>query len=186
MERIEERDLYLKMLSDLVNQRRTLTEEILLVRRHLAKLDEEIETHKEYMSATEYINLRLSIKKELEVEMRKQVKDEIEEEQQDSQEIVEEDKEIFSKDEISNSRYSDNSNKIKLDKSIETLAAITVSYLRDAVIPVSKDDLKDYLEENRNTTWKSKSFSQLLWKMKEYDARIINSSRGYYQYEEGI
>jgi hypothetical protein len=178
VDRIKEREMYLEMLGDLVKQRRVLTEEILMVRNHLTKLDQEIEQHKEYMSAAEYINIRNSIRKELEVEMRQQVKQEIEAEQKP---VVEEVQSVIPAQEMAEAKFHENQ-KSRKDVGAETIARVIKSYLQEAGRPVEFDDLYEFVQENRNHSWNRKAFSQLMWKVRQIDERIENPSRGYYQY----
>jgi len=186
MERIKEKQMYLEQLGDLVKQRRMITEEILLVRQHLAKLDSEIEQHKEYMSAAEYISIRNSIRKELEVEMREQVRNEMIAEQVTKAVEITHKEEVPSPSVIPNevlaeAKFEANK-KSRKDVGVETVARIVKSFLKEAGRPVEFDELYNYVQENRNHSWNRKAFSQLLWKVKQIDDRVENPMRGFYQY----
>lgn len=182
MERIKEKQIYLEMLGDLVKQRRVITEEILLVRNRLDTLDKEIEQHKEYMSAAEYINIRNSIRNELEIEMREQVKNEILAEQRKGKVEEVPSPSVIPAEVIEESKFVENQKAITKDVSFQTVVQVIKTFLKESGRPVSFDELHAHLEENRNHTWNRKAFSQIMWRAKNEDERIENPTRGFYQY----
>ena len=182
MERIKEKQLYLEMLGDLVKQRRALTEEILLVRNHLDTLDKEIEQHKEYMSAAEYINIRNSIRRELESEMREQVRNEILAETLKGKVEEVPSPSVIPTEVIAEAVYNENRKATKKDLSPQQLAIRVKQFLQELGRPAELEEIQTHLEQELNHSWRGKSFQQMIYKVRQVDERIENPTRGYYQY----
>jgi hypothetical protein len=176
-----EKELWLETLSDLVKQRRMLTEEILIARNYVEKLNSQLEREKEFMSAGEYINVRNSIRRELETEMREQVRQEILSETLRGKVEEVPSPSVIPTEVIEEAKF--NANKAsKKDLSPERLAYKVKEFLKEAGRPVEIHEIKQFLEEDLNHAWNDKTFQQTLYKIRKIDERIENPTRGFYQY----
>lgn len=179
MDKLKEKELYVEMLSDLIKQRRVITEEIILVRNKLDELDSDIKRTQEYMSATEYINIRNAIRKELELEMRQQVKTEIVEE--NAVELNPDTKEsIIPKDVVQRAKEVENKNNTL---SFEALRSAVENYLRDEGIPRNNEQIRQHCETLFNTNFSGKAWTNTMWRIKTESKYLESTGRGFTQYK---
>lgn len=174
----KERDLYVEMLGDLVKNRRLITEEIVLVRNHISEIDKEIEKTHEYMSAEQYINIRNSIRAELEVEMREQVKFEI---LNNKTSPVDEKNKVISYEEIAEAKEMAKKSEIKKDISYERIFKTIRKMFNELKRPLNVQEMKKYVEADRNHNWTSAGFSNILWNIKKIHPEFILVKRGFYK-----
>lgn len=187
MDLLKERELNYEMLRDLVQERRAITEMMLDIKQTIKRLDGEIERYQETLSAKEYINLRNSMKRELEVSMREQIRAELEAEFAQQQPTYEEPQEssIVPLQEMEHAKEREAKKTSRKDISLQTVCKIALTYCKEIGGMVATDDLKAHLEQNRNHTWTKQSFTQLVWKMKnELGGQLYTPTRGYIQYRE--
>lgn len=197
MNKAEERALYLEMLSELISTRRSLTDEILLVRTRLGMLDDEVKQESEYMSAEAYITLRNNIKKELDKDMREQIKREVMSEYVAEQQtaipestpyfdidnfLSEPSSSIIEPEVIAEAKYQEKQRTVKKDLSVPVLCNVAIRILKEYGMPMSLDAFKIELEADRNNVWKQKTWTQLVWKMKQHEPKLQGAGRGYLQY----
>lgn len=196
MKKTDEKTLYLEMLSELISTRRALTEEILLVRTRLTALDDEVKQESEYMSAESYITLRHNIKRELEKDMREQIKREVEIEHSANQvavpdntksnmdiaEFFSESSSVIPPEVVAEAKYQDNKKMVRKDVSVPVLCNVVIRILKEYGRPMELNKLKAELEADRNNFWKPKSWSQLVWKIKQEEPKLVGAGRGYIQY----
>ena len=132
------------------------------------------------MSATEYINIRNAIRKELEIEMRQQVKTEVMKENNVVKSNTEVKESIIPQDVIQRAIENENQDRTI---SFEALRSAVENYLRDEGIPRNNEQIRQHCEALFNTNFSGKAWTNTMWRIKTESKYLESTGRGFTQYK---
>lgn len=180
----EEKNYVYELISELITERRKLTEEIHLWKERLNQLLEMEELGIKEVDILGMVDMRNAQLNNQEIENLKREFNARFEALEKRKEKEKEEKSIIPKQVIEEAKERDSKN-----KPVKSLDAITatpqiISVLKEAGRPVKLVHLKQLLEDKLEARIDGDNFSKnIIRQAMERDSRIVRASRGYYQYK---
>lgn len=198
----QEKEHLYKLMHSLLEERRAITEELMVIRSRMKKLDDFQEIGINDIPAIDYVRLKNSlnnIKYELSRDKIKAGHDSYKQsmynappqntyEEEPEQEPIVEQKELWDditpkkQEEPKINKHNDSTAKRK-PPSFERVMSIVVQLLKDTGRPVDTKEIRAAVQEETNYTFTGNTFSTHLWRIKNADSRVTQPARGYYQYQ---
>lgn len=167
-------------------ERRKLTDRYHTLVFRLRELDEEDRKVGSFADNEGVMNLLQGLTKELSyavsrVHSQAPMTQYLEEQVQDQ--LIQKDNVVIDKETVVDQKEQDRVVKKGKGNDLRKTALIVLNYLKDAGGPVKSSRIFDYLRERHNLSWDKRSQGYVIKTLVQYEKKIVNSNRGYYQYK---